>query len=116
MNHRSERYEREKRQGLRAESGELIGGLDVMEYVKGYADYQDKVAFPDDPSLAYELGRTGAEDAEQETARVIAGINAEHERRHQAVRDMIKHRPDVLAKYDAKLAAIRSTAPARSQP
>jgi hypothetical protein len=56
------------------------------------------------------LGRHRArEDAELE-AEVLAGIEAQQERSHQAVRELLleEGRPDLLADYDAKIAAIRN--------
>lgn len=101
--------EREIAQGLRHPDGRLTFPLDVLEYSKGLEDFEDGTAPTRVTSASYDLGRDlgrrRAEDAERASA-LLTALEAEQARRHQAVRDMLKDRPDVLAKYDADMARI----------
>lgn len=101
-------WEAEIKQGLREEGGALIGGLVVVDYVQGIDDFKNGEAPPQLTSASYDLGRSRAREDAAFTQQVLSDLNVEQERRHQAVREMIKDRPEVLAVYDAKIAAIRS--------
>jgi hypothetical protein len=98
-------------QGLREEGGALTFPLNCEEYGQGFADYRAGNPPPSFTTASYDLGRNlgrrRAEEAADDQA-VMDALKVEQERRHQAVRDMLKDRPDVLAEYDAKIAAIRS--------
>lgn len=107
---RTERLEREKAQGVRNASGAVVGGIDLMDFGQGYRDAKDKVPFPDDPSLSYELGRTRAQEDMEEGRKLLASLNEQQDRQHHAVREMLADRPDLLAVYDAKMAQIRANA------
>lgn len=99
-------------QGLREPGGALIGGLVVLDYVQGIEDFKAGNPPPRMSSTSYDLGRRRARaDAELEVE-VMAKLEAEQERSHQAVRDMLRDKPDVLADYDAKIAEIRARAAA----
>lgn len=102
--------EQEIAQGLRHEGGALAFPLNCEEYGQGFVGYQDGVDPPRVTTTSYDLGRAlGARRAadEAETAKVMAALDAEQERRHQAVRAMLADKPDVLAEYDARIAEIR---------
>lgn len=99
-------------QRLRHPDGPLTFPLDCLDYQQGFADYEAGSPPPAFTSASYDLGRNlgrrRAEEAADQRA-VMDAINAEQERRHQAVRDLLKeqNRPDLLADYDARIAAIR---------
>ncbi len=108
--------QQEIEQGLRHESGALAFPLNVEEYCQGFEDYNDGAAPPRMTTSSYDLGRAlGARRAEErvETEALMARLEAEQERRHQAVRDMLKDKPDLLAGYDAKIAEIRRDSDSR---
>lgn len=104
--------EREIAQGLRAPDGGLIGGLHVFDYVQGFDDAEAGRPPPDFSTTSYDLGRQlywrRQEEAER-TRKMLAEINAENDRRIEAVRQIVMEagRPDVLAKFDADLAALK---------
>lgn len=102
----SESRQREIEQGLREPSGALIGGLDILDYNQGLTDYQDGNPSPRITSTSYDLGRELGRRREEETAAMLAKIKADQDRSRAAMRDMIKHRPDLLADYDAKMAEL----------
>jgi hypothetical protein len=95
-------------QGLREPGGALIGGLNALDYVQGIHDFKAGEPPPRMSSTSYDLGRRRARDDAEIEADVMAEINARQERSHQAVREMLRDKPDVLADYDAKIAAIRN--------
>ncbi len=98
---RGERYEREKQQGIRDESGAIIGGLDLIDFANGYDDAKRGVPSPDEPSLSYEIGRTRWEEDDAFTRNVLDSI-ARREAENQArFRASLADRPDILARYDA---------------
>lgn len=97
-------------QGLREPGGALFGGLNVLDYVQGIEDFKAANPPPRMSSASYDLGRRRArEDAELE-ADVMTAIETQQERSHQAVREILRDRPDLLADYDAKVAEIRRRA------
>lgn len=104
---RSARFDREMQQGIRDEGGALVGGLVMLDFCAGYDDAKARRPFPDEPSLSYELGRTRAQEDMELDRAVLAGIEERQEASHQAVRAMLADKPDVLADYDAQIAAIR---------
>ena len=100
-------------QGLREEGGALIGGLNAEDYVAGIEDFEAGREPPKGlTSTSYDLGRARA----RQKAEFMAEFEAEQERRHQSVREMLKDRPAVLAEYDAKIAAIRAATPTADTP
>lgn len=111
---RAERFKREIQQGLRSPEGAFLGddgrGLNIGEFADGYDDFKNKRPFPDNPTVSYEIGRTRAYEEWEETQAVLDRIAADEKRRDDALREMLKDRPDLLAEYDAKIAAIREKA------
>jgi hypothetical protein len=95
-------------QGLREPGGALIGGLHVEDYNQGFEDFAAGNPPPRMSSVSYDLGRRRAARDAEITADVMAKLEAQQERSHQAVREMLRDKPDVLADYDAKIAAIRN--------
>lgn len=100
-------------QGLREEGGRLTFPLIAEEYGEGFADYQAGNPPPPFTSASYDLGRNlGRRRAEEalDLRAVMDALSAEQERRHQAVRDVLTNRPDLLREYDVRIAAIRGGA------
>lgn len=96
-------------QGLREPGGALIGGLHVFDYVQGIEDFKAGNPPPKMTSTSYDLGRNRAREDAEFTSDVMARLEAQQERSRQAVRELLRdERPDLLADYDAKIAAIRN--------
>jgi hypothetical protein len=102
--------EAEIAQGLREPGGALIGGLHVLDYNQGHTDFEEGTPPPPVSSTSYDLGRARAAEKAEFEADVMARLEAQQERSHQAVRDLLKDRPDLLADYDAKIAEISAAA------
>lgn len=100
--------EAEIAQGLRHPGGALTFPLNVLDYTQGYKDFKLGNPPPRISSDSYDLGRNRARREAEETAEVMAAIDAEQERRHQSVRAMLADKPEILAEYDAKIAEIRA--------
>lgn len=100
--------DREIEQGLREPGGALVGGLDVLEYAKGWEDYEASLPPPAVTSRDYDLGRARAAEKAEQTADVLAAIRRDQDAAHDRVRAALKDRPDALAEYDARIEAIRS--------
>lgn len=100
--------QREIAQGLRDESGALIGGLVVFDYIDGIQDWKDGKPPPPITSTSYDLGRAkAARDAELK-ADVLRELAERQAASHAEVRKLLAHRPDLLVAYDAKMAALRT--------
>lgn len=101
--------EREIQQGLREPSGSLIGGLDVLDYVKGHQDFEAGVPSPSGiTSVSYDLGRKRAGEKAELRADVLREVNEKIAADRARLREVIKHRPDLLAEYDARTSEIDS--------
>ena len=100
--------EDEIRQGLREPSGTLIGGLHVMDYLQGWNDFEEGNPPPKMSSTSYDLGRARAREKIEAEAEVREWIEADEQRRANAMREILKDRPDILADYEAKIATIRA--------
>ena len=110
---RVDRIEREKQQGLRNEHGSFIGdperpGLHILEFAQGYQAAKDRAPFPDDPTPSYEIGRTRAQEDMEDDQAFKERMSAQQDRQDAAMRDMLKDRPDLLADWEDKIAAIRN--------
>ena len=97
------RRDREIAQGMREPGGALIGGLVVMDYAQGHHDYLANTPPPRVTSVSYDLGRRRAAEEAERKADMLVALKAEQERSHAKVRELIAHRPDLLAEYDAKM-------------
>lgn len=105
--HETTERQREIEQGLREPSGALIGGLDVLEYSQGHKDYDAGMSPPQGiTSVSYDLGRKRAAEAAEQKADILREINERQEESHRRIREMLSHRPDLLAEFNAKLEAI----------
>ena len=99
-------------QGLREPTGALIGGLNALDYVRGIEDFEAGRPAPEGlTSTSYDLGRSRARDRAEANADIAAFLRRESETRHAKMRELLAHRPDILAEYEAKIAEIE----ARSQ-
>lgn len=98
---RSERYEREKKQGIRDESGAMIVPLNAFDFAEGYDDAKHGRPSPDEPSLSYEMGRTRWEEDDNFKRDILEGIARRDAENEARFRQELAHRPDILARYDA---------------
>lgn len=101
--------EDEIKQGLRTETGALIGGLNVEEYTQGYCDFEDGTPPPKFTTTSYDLGRSRASERAQITADFWDWQKRDSERRESMMTDILKDRPDLLAEYLAKMASLSPT-------
>lgn len=100
-------------QGLREKGGALTFPLDIVDYAQGHEDYRTGQPPPARlTSPSYDLGRARAARKAEEAAEFNDWLAAEDARRDKAVRDLLKDRPDLLAEYEAAMAAISAKAPA----
>ena len=106
MTIQSEQRQREIAQGLRDESGSLIGGLYVLEYAQGHEDWSAGTPPPPVTTTSYDLGRARAARQAELAADVRREIDERSAASRVAVRELLAHRPDLLAEYDAKMAEL----------
>lgn len=102
-------------QGLRTPDGGLVGGLDALEYLAGWSDYETGRPPPDFSSRDYDLGRARAAERASERADVLATIRKRQGADHQRMREFLKDYPEILADYDARIAAL-PTPPEETKP
>ena len=94
-------------QGLREPGGALIGGLVVLDYVAGMDDFEAGNPPPKGiTSASYDLGRLRAREAAEADADALEAMRRDDARREHAMRDILADRPDLLADYLAKMAAL----------
>lgn len=93
-------------QGLRYPDGALTFALDALEYSAGLSDFEAGKPPPPFTSPSYDLGRARAARAAERKAEMLDQINADRRATSDRVRAMIAHRPDLLAEYDARMAAL----------
>ena len=93
-------------QGLRDETGALIGGLDVLDYLQAHRDHDAGVDRPRISSASYDLGRARASEIAEKKVDLLAKIEAESEATRQRVRGLLKDHPGILADYDRQMATI----------
>lgn len=95
-------------QGLRDESGALVGGLDILDCIQAAEDFHAGRPPPKMTSSSYDVwrARLAREAAEREEfkARYHAEMMEMRERMRQLLREA--NRPDLLAEYDAKMAEL----------
>lgn len=106
--------QREIEQGLREESGALIGGLDILECVKAAEDFAAGRTPARMTTTSYDVWRARLAREADEKREVLAKIEADSQRNRAAVREALQSagRPDLIAEFDAKMAEIdRSLAP-----
>lgn len=95
-------------QGLRDEGGRLIGGLNVLDYVCGFEDFDAGVSPPSFSTRDYDLGRWRAAERREVEVRVLGEIERRAMDSREAVRREIlsSGRLDILAEYDARMAEL----------
>lgn len=99
--------QREIDQGLRKPSGELIGGLHVEDYVQGHKDFKAGTPAPNGlTSVSYDLGRHRAAQEAEQKADILRKVEERNAASQAKVRELIAHRSDLLAEYDAKMEAL----------
>lgn len=98
--------EEDVKNGLRTPRGELVGGLNVLDYTKGRDDFSAGIAPPEVTSASYDLGRRRAAEDAEEKADLLARLERDAAESNRRVRELLKDRPDVLAAYDKSMAAI----------
>lgn len=105
---RTTERQREIEQGLREPSGSLIGGLDVLEYVKGHEDFDAGIPPPSGvTATSYDLGRKrAAEDAER-TADILRAIEDRRNESISKVRELLADKPDLLAEFNTRMEALK---------
>ena len=103
--------QREIDQGLRTETGELIGGLHVLDYVQGIRDYEDGVLAPRVSSTSYDLGRFRAAEKAELRQAVLDQVEQRFRAADEAIREMLADQPDLLAEYEASMARLRKPPP-----
>lgn len=103
--------EMEIKQGLREEGGALIGGLVVIDYLQGMDDFANRAPPPDVTSASYDLGRMRASEGAEQAREVMDALERRQRQSQDAVRAMLKDRPDLLAEFNAKLAEIDAGKP-----
>ncbi len=110
-NRRNNSIHREIEQGLRTPTGSFIGdperpGLHPLEFSQGWQDFEDKADWPDNATPSYELGRHRAGQKAEEEMDMMDAIKKRQVDSENAVRDMLKGKPEELARFNARMAAI----------
>lgn len=92
--------------GLRDETGALIGGLVVFDYIQGMDDLRAGKPPPDDTTPSYDLGRQRAAEELAGNAEVQRWLKEQEERTDRRLKEFLP--PDLYAEYRAKIDAIRA--------
>jgi hypothetical protein len=99
--------EQDVRNGLRTATGELVGGLNVVDYAQGRRDFATGAAPPQTTSASYDLGRRRASEEAEAKTDMLAQLAREEEARDARVRELLKGRPDLLAEYERAMRKFR---------
>lgn len=83
--------------GLRDENGALIGGLDALDYSKGFEDFNAGIAPPDFTSHSYDLGRQLAARRTHERSELMARLRREAEESDAKMKEILP--PTAYAEY-----------------
>lgn len=92
--------EEDVKNGLRTPTGQMIGGLDILDYAQGRRDFQAGAQPPHVTSASYDLGRRRALEEAEAKAGLMDRLAKEDEEGHQRVRELLRDRPDLLAEYE----------------
>lgn len=92
--------EEDVKNGLRTPTGEMVGGLNVLDYAQGRRDFADGTAPPLVTSASYDLGRRRASEEAEAKADLMARLATEAAERDRRVRELLYDRPDLLAEYE----------------
>lgn len=87
--------------GLRGETGALIGGLIVEDYVQGIEDFKRGTAPPNLTTPSYDLGRQRAAEKAENEANVMAWLKRDAEERDKRMREILT--PEQYAEYRASI-------------
>lgn len=89
---------------LRDESGGLIGGLVVFDYVDGIKDFEVGKAPPEITTHSYDLGRQRAAQHASDKAAIQRWLKAADDRREKAMRELLND--EQFAEYRKNMDAI----------
>jgi hypothetical protein len=92
--------------GLRNETGALIGGLKVEDYVAGMEDFRTGAPIPDFTTSSYDLGRQRAAEERARDQRLKDWLRQQDEHSDRVMREILP--PDAYAEYREKIDAIRA--------
>jgi len=95
--------------GLRDESGALIGGLVVFDYVQGIDDFKTGKPPPDDTTPSYDLGRQRAAEEAAGMAEVMAWLKRQEDETDARMKALLP--PAAYTEYRAKIDEIRKRTP-----
>jgi len=93
---------------LRDETGALIGGLDVLEYNKGFDDFNTGSPPPEMTTASYDLGRQRGAERKASEAAFKAWMDAEDARRMKVMQKILP--PADYAELVLKIEEIRRSA------
>lgn len=100
--------EEDVKNGLRSPTGGLVGGLVVLDYIAGRADFAAGTPPPTVTSASYDLGRRRAAEDAEERADFIAKLQQRNREANERVRAALKDRHELLEEYDRNMAAIHA--------
>ena len=95
--------------GLRDETGALIGGLVVFDYIQGMDDLRAGKPPPDDTTPSYDLGRQRAAEEAASKAEFAAWMKRRDEEADAKMKALLP--PEMYAEYRAKIDAINQQTP-----
>lgn len=93
-------------QGLREPGGALIGGLVAEDYNQGHIDFENGAPWRLASSASYDIGRWRAQEKADDLADLKAKMEADAAESRRKVRELLAEHPDLLADFDAKMAAL----------
>jgi hypothetical protein len=96
-------------QNIRDETGALIGGLDCLEYARGFEDYINGLEPPSMTTRDYDLGRQAAAERASNNADVMSWIKRDSERRMARMKEMLT--PEAFREFEAKIKDIWAERP-----
>ncbi|WP_038379535.1 hypothetical protein [Bradyrhizobium elkanii] len=95
--------------GLRDETGALIGGLIVFDYIQGMDDFKAGSPPPNDTSPSYDLGRQRAAEEAASKAEFNNWMKRRDEEADARMKALLP--PAAYAEYRAKVDEIRKQTP-----
>lgn len=95
--------------GLRDETGALIGGLVVFDYIQGMDDWRDGKPPPEDTTPSYDLGRQRAAEGAASKAEFAQWMKRREDESDARMKALLP--PAAYAEYRAKIDEIRQQTP-----
>ena len=95
--------EEDVKNGLRTPTGQLVGGLDIIDYQQGRDDFAAGATPPDVTSASYDLGRRRASEEAEARVDLLAQLERDRQERDRRIRELLKDRPDLVAEYEAQI-------------